>query len=636
MSFLHPEILYFLFALMIPVIIHFVSFRRRRTVYFSNNALLKEVYKEKARVKRLRELIILILRICFIAALVLAFARPRLKNDFDKAISSSDLVAVYVDNSMSMGQENVTTRLVDEARAQAAGIVAEMGRTHRFVLLTNSREVENEHPMSCDEMLLRLDAMKCEGPSGTFAEVMENLGVIKERNGFESAVLFVISDFQKNFLASDVKSDSTINVVPLYVASNTPENVFIDTVFLASPLVISGHANELTVEVVNAAARDLTAFPVEMYIDGEEAALVNVDVARGGKSKVVIPFVINEEGRHEITVSIHDEPVTFDDNYYAVVNVRDKVRVVEIGSDDGGHDLRDVFDDELFDFVSINMRKVDYHFIKDFDLAVVSGASPISVSLQNDLMDFVSDGGTLAVNAPSVSDEKIIIDNLKINVSDATDNDTVRLSDVFRSNIFFKDVIIDIPSNVDFPQVYRHRAMTLRDSSRANVLLMLQNGRPWLLSAPYNDGNVFVFASSLDAESTDFFDNSLCVPVFVRMSAFGGKGTRLAQTIGRDEAVAGFATSVGDGDTLLTAWNDSRIESEMIFLSDVDIQDFMRRNDVVSQSVVRDASSAVATHQESTLWRLFALLAAVFFVAETIFVLIPTSASRSQKPYPRR
>lgn len=636
MSFLHPEILYFLFALMIPVIIHFVSFRRRRTVYFSNNALLKEVYKEKARVKRLRELIILILRMCFIAALVLAFARPRLKNDSDKAISSSDLVAVYVDNSMSMGQENVTTRLVDAARAQAAGIVAEMGRTHRFVLLTNSREVENEHPMSCDEMLLRLDAMKCEGPSGTFAEVMENLGVIKERNGFESAVLFVISDFQKNFLASDVKSDSTISVVPLYVASNTPENVFIDTVFLASPLVISGHANELTVEVVNAAARDLTAFPVEMYIDGEEAALVNVDVARGSKSKVVVPFVINEEGRHEITVSIHDEPVTFDDNYYAVVNVRDKVRVVEIGSDDGGHDLRDVFGDELFDFVSINMRKADYHFIKDFDLAVVSGASPISVSLQNDLMDFVSDGGTLAVNAPSVSDEKIIIDNLKINLSDATDNDTVRLSDVFRSNIFFKDVIIDIPSNVDFPQVYRHRAMTLRESSRANVLLMLQNGRPWLLSSPYNDGNIFVFASSFEAESTNFFDNALCVPIFVRMAAFGGKGTQLAQTIGRDEAVAGFATTVSDGDTLLTAWNDNRIESEMTFLSDVDIQDFMRRNGVVSQSVVRDALSAAAMHRESTLWKLFALLAAVFFVAETIFVLIPTSASRSQKPYPRR
>ena len=57
---------------MIPVIIHLVSFRRRRTVYFSNNALLKEVYKEKARVKRLRELIVLILRMLFIAALVLA------------------------------------------------------------------------------------------------------------------------------------------------------------------------------------------------------------------------------------------------------------------------------------------------------------------------------------------------------------------------------------------------------------------------------------------------------------------------------------------------------------------------------------------------------------------------------------
>lgn len=635
MYFLHPEILYFLFALMIPVIIHLVSFRRRRTVYFSNNALLKEVYKEKARVKRLRELIVLILRMCFIAALVLAFARPRLKSDSDKAISSSDLVAVYVDNSMSMGQENVTTRLVDAARAQAAGIVAEMGRTHRFVLLTNSREVKNEHPMSCDEMSLRLDAMKCEGPSGTFAEVMENLGVIKERNGFESAVLFVISDFQKNFLASDVKSDSTINVVPLYVASDTPENVFIDTVFLASPLVISGHTNELTVEVVNAAARDLTAFPVEMYIDGEEAALVNADVARGGKSKAVIPFVINEKGQHEITVSIHDEPVTFDDSYYAVVNVRDKVRVVEINSD-GGHYLRDVFGDELFDFVSVDARKADYHFIKDFDLAVVSGASPISGSLQNDLMDFVSDGGTLAVNASSVSDEKIITDKLKINVSAVADNDTVRLSDVFRSNIFFKDVIIEIPSNVDFPQVFRHRAMTLRESSRADVLLMLQNGRPWLVSAPYGNGNVFVFASSFEAESTDFFDNALCVPVFVRMAAFGGKGTRLAQTIGRDEAVAGFATTVSDGDTLLTAWNDSRVESDMTFLSEADIQDFMRRNGVVSQPVVRDASSAAATYRESPLWRLFALLAAVFLVAETILVLIPTSASRSRKQDPRQ
>ena len=76
MKFLHPEILWGLSALSIPILVHLFNFRRFKKVQFSNVAFLKDIRQETQSKRILRHLLILAARMLAIACLVLAFAQP--------------------------------------------------------------------------------------------------------------------------------------------------------------------------------------------------------------------------------------------------------------------------------------------------------------------------------------------------------------------------------------------------------------------------------------------------------------------------------------------------------------------------------------------------------------------------------
>ena len=76
MRFVHPEILWALTALAVPVLIHLFNFRRYKKIAFSNVSFLKEVKSETTKSSKIRHLIILICRLLAFAALIFAFAQP--------------------------------------------------------------------------------------------------------------------------------------------------------------------------------------------------------------------------------------------------------------------------------------------------------------------------------------------------------------------------------------------------------------------------------------------------------------------------------------------------------------------------------------------------------------------------------
>ena len=135
MEFLYPNMLYALFALLIPVVIHLFNFRRHKTVYFSNTSILKTIEQENKKTKKLKDLIVLITRVLFIAALVVAFAYPYKKNNNAINNNVDNLIAVYIDNSMSMQSYSSEKTLFDDARSSAVKLVENLNQALKFVLL---------------------------------------------------------------------------------------------------------------------------------------------------------------------------------------------------------------------------------------------------------------------------------------------------------------------------------------------------------------------------------------------------------------------------------------------------------------------------------------------------------------------
>ena len=666
MRFLYPNMLWGLLALLIPILIHLFNFRRHKLVYFSNTAVLRSIQQENAKTRKLKYLVTLLLRCLFIAALVLAFSFPYHPEKQINTNSSDNLIGIYIDNSMSMKGQSQRTTLIEDARQSARDLVHKLNPSNRYLLMTNSFEIQNEYPMNQEEMLNQLDRMNPDGAPVAMGEVMDRFAMLGKQHGFASSTLFVYSDFQENtFDLSAAKADTTMQVVVVPMIPEFKSNIYIDSVWLASPIVQTGLTNDLMVRVVNQGDKEVKGLPVNFTMNGSMAASTTVDLKKNSAAELTLQFVVDSHGEQRCSVSLIDHPITFDDEYDFVLSVKPSLSVVELGSEASNCAM--VFDDdEQFDYTLMEPSRFDLGTIAKAHLLVVNETAVMNETLQQTLLDAVAEGASLMV-FPSINDlndNRYFYERLGLALMEADTNATAA-EDLAMQHAFFSDMILDMPQYADLPKVNCH--VRLKSNGMATALLTLKNGDPLLLSEQVGKGQAFVMATALDAKWSNMADNALFVPMMLKMAFIGGKMGRLAYTIGFDKMLVlndlslegdqrflfanadrSFelmpASEVRNGkvhlylndnlpaagfydllvnDTLnrSTAWNESRVESKMAFADRDAIEPAFENAgfDVAAVLATTDFATAdlvEAMAHQSSQWKLFALVALLALLGE--------------------
>lgn len=103
LSFFHPEFLWALFILIIPIIIHFFRQKRVIKLNFSSTRFLKDIAVKASRINRLKKILLLITRILILILLILIFAQPfNKKNPFRIISGSNTALYCWIDPTISM------------------------------------------------------------------------------------------------------------------------------------------------------------------------------------------------------------------------------------------------------------------------------------------------------------------------------------------------------------------------------------------------------------------------------------------------------------------------------------------------------------------------------------------------------
>lgn len=674
MEFLYPNMLFALFALVLPVVIHLFNFRRHKVVYFSNTSILKTIEQENHKTKRIKDILVLMLRMLFVAALVMAFAMPY-RPDENVACNNSaeDLVAIYVDNSMSMQSYSSERTLFDEAKMSSLKLIDNLDPTRKFILVTNDRDPKNEYPMNKDEMMMCLDEMRVESAPVTFDEIYNNVSLIRKKNGFSTATLFAYSDYQKSMMKLDeIRSDTSVHVVLLPLKSDFQNNVYVDTVWLSSPVLQKGFVNELNVRVVNNTDQDVKGFPVDFSVDGSTMAVSSVDVKAMSHSDVVMQFVVEDVGDAMAKVSIKDAPISFDDDYYFVLKVRHKIDVVEIKPDDVSTPMKLLFsDDPMVAYKSMNPYNIDRQSIMNSQMIVLHENAVVNTSMQQYLLDFAEEGGCLVIFNSENTEAGYIYDKLGIVPDGNLDDNVYKVGEVLTRSVFFDDVFVKFPDNADLPEVSLHMPFTMNKSSETLAVITLQNGDPLLMISSVGKGYVFVCSTSLDERYSDLANHAIFVPIMYKMALWGGKVSDMCYTIGVDKAIgielplmsvddevavksddamheafpvvesrdgktymyffetvpsAGFYdVTVNDEYVERLAWNDDRKESVMDFCDEEELAAVLKDKGL-SLAAVLDCDDIHSDNMmemivmDSLLWKIFVIVALISLLIEILIL----------------
>ena len=162
MIFLNPAVLFGLLAASIPVIIHLFNLRKLKKIEFSTLAFLKELQKNKIRKIKLKQWILLVIRVLIILFIVMAFARPALQSiQIGGTTSAAKTTAVFIlDDTYSMSVVDQKGSYFNQAKEITNQIISQLqeGDEIGLVLVSNHNK-EQKLTSNFSEFIKNIDQL---------------------------------------------------------------------------------------------------------------------------------------------------------------------------------------------------------------------------------------------------------------------------------------------------------------------------------------------------------------------------------------------------------------------------------------------------------------------------------------------
>lgn len=535
MQFLFPTFLWSLLAVGIPIAIHLFNFRRTRRIYFSNVSLLKTVEMETSSFRRLKQYLILATRVLAIAALALAFAQPYLPSQNKSGTNAQSVTSAYVDNSFSMQNEDNNQRYLDIATGKLDQLLTLFRNATRLQLLTNDFDAQEQQLTTTDRIKDRLTTLKLSHTPRTLSSIYKRqTNILARHAGSGKNQLFWFSDFQKSTAGdlTKIKVDSSNRLFIVPVQTKATQNVYVDSVWLNTPFVREFQNNVLYVRVSNSGNDDVQNLVVKLFLDDVQVSTAPVSLAPKGSATTAFNFNVRGKGFKKGRITFDDLPITFDNEYFFVLNASPVIRVLHLsGQPNPARAIENVFsNDSLFTLRSLNAGNADIGLLKQSDLVVLESVERVEGAMRSEIENFARRGGSVLVIPPSNPDlvaYSAFLSALGVGgVLERPSEEAIPLANPERNSPFFSDVFEQSirQDNLEMPvskPVWQWQAGGAR-------ILNLRSGDAFLSQSVMQRGKIYVLANPLTEAFGNFAQNALFVPVMYKIAAQSVREQRTA------------------------------------------------------------------------------------------------------------
>ncbi len=496
MQFKHPEILWALFLLIIPILIHLFQLRRFTKTPFTNVAMLQKVISESRKSNSLKKWLLLFTRLLLLAAILVAFAQPF--TSATMALQEKETV-VYLDDSFSMQAKSNGISLLEKA---VQDFIKNIDGETEFSLFTNEKTFKNVRVTDIQNSLLSLPYSY---KQLNLNEISLKANSLFSQNSGTVKNLIVVSDFQERLAAGSTSLDSTLfaHFVPMQPLEI--QNVSIDSVF-----VDDGLNEQATLQVFLSGGNEDGALPISLYNDDELIAKTAAKFKSNGEAEVEFTIPVNEQlnGR----LSIIDNALGYDNRFYFNINSKEKIKVLAISESNSDY-LNRLFRGDEFDFQKYALNQLDYSNLDNQNVVVLDNLTTIPSSLQNILRTFKNNGGTLII-VPSINSDLSSYNSFLSSLSATQFSENItsdaQLTTITFDHPLYRNVFEQEVTNFQYPSVKKY----FKVQTSLPTALSLDGGDSFLSG----DNGLYIFTVPLTLENSNFINSPLIVPTFYNMA----------------------------------------------------------------------------------------------------------------------
>ncbi|MCH4822970.1 BatA domain-containing protein [Gramella lutea] len=494
MHFEQPELLYALFLLIIPIIVHLFRLRKFQKEDFTNVKFLKKVIQETRKSSRLKKFLILFTRLLLLGCLILAFAKPFIPAS-EKALSESRTL-IYLDNSYSMQAGKDQSAILNKAINSLIENIDENDNTSVF---TNNQDYFGKNAAILKD---ELQDIEFDEKQINFREIE-----LKAQNYFKNHPnsdndLVIISDFQHKIDIPAEITNKDFNYHLVKLKSPEIQNASLDTAFIEET------TPETVTLKIGISSNESIDQPLSVSVYNGENLLGRNTVQLESDSIAEINFRLQNETITDGIIEIDDSGLNYDNRLYFHLDENPEIKVVNISSSETNF-LDRIYTQPEFQLKSFNPGQIDFNSLNSANLVILNEIDQLPSSLLNNLNTVKNNGASIVlIPADNFSAYAEILNRFGFSSFDQRIDSERLITSITYDHPLFQNVFEDRIDNFEYPKV-----VLSFNLNSANSILSYQDNRPFLVGS----NSVYVFTAPLNSSNSNFINSPLIVPVFYQI-----------------------------------------------------------------------------------------------------------------------
>ena len=519
MTFLHTIFLSALAAAAIPFLLHFLSRQRLPVVEFSSLRFLKLLQKRKSRRIQLRQIILLILRALAVAAVVLVFARPALKNDAGASSASSVEMVVVLDDAVTSMVETRDGQLLKQSVRYALQLVemVESNDQITVIITSNPDKLTSSHYGQREFARSYIKDITSKPFHPQLKRAIELADSILNHSERFNRELYVIGGLYDSmfdtFTRDSISTQRRTFIIP--IGPDELHNISVESVNITNSILQKGEPVELEVTVENQNNKPVTEALISVYLEQERVSQALINIPANGKTVQTFSVVPNQNGIISGWVKCEDiDALSVDSRRYFVIDIPDSVRVLTVAPDSTTHwILNSIFRGDQSQSIHVDFGDAtgwETAGLGVYDAILLAGVDKVSSGAAQRVAEFVRRGGGVIMIPSSDSDLANLNRGIWKSLGFAGAKATQRHGGIGWGKLgMFEDK--GAPKSPTF-----RFTLDLATHSGDRVVIPLSDSRPFLIERNIGSGRALLFASTLNPETGNLVYTGIFAPLMHR------------------------------------------------------------------------------------------------------------------------
>ena len=535
-----------------PLLIHLWSRRRFREVSWAAVEFLRAAVRKNSRRMRLQNWLLIALRTLLIVLVVLALAEPY-RQKFGQADTPVHRVIV-IDGSFSMDFRGDEQSLFERAQQRASELVqdASVGDTFTLIVMGQPPELVYPRPSSDKTAVVReISALKVSHQGADLSATLQMIHKILDVKsgaelGVDQQVVYFFSDLGRaswelpeitglpataspdqgelSSARQQVAKLATIaSLVVVDVGQEDMPNCAVVRVGSRTPFATPRDSASIFGVVANYGPTAETALPVQLRVEDVVVDEKTVDIAPRGEVSVDFTHRFQTPGNHQVSLQIAADRLTIDNRRSLILPVKEELQVLCVAGRVGAasylvHALNPASSesaaDSLYHPVVVSegeLVDIDFH---QFDCVVLCNVAQFTKAESLRLVEYLrKGGGVIAFLGDQVRadqyNQMLAEDSVTGNLFPARLGDLTSRPSYGLDPQDYQHPIVEVFQGqqrsglLTTPVACYYQLEISEDHKHVQTAVALENGDPFVVTAPVGRGRSVLVATSCDLDSVD-------------------------------------------------------------------------------------------------------------------------------------